>query len=255
MELMTPMLLLGLGWIGFMLGLQASGKVLRALPRVIYAGAVLDAAVSVLVVCGVSLFGVRLWLGRGRVGHRRARDRCGAGLLLVWVGVWETRSIHISDTAGSQRLALYVRTMGSLGGMLGVMLLGLWSVVRLEVAEGILRIDWESSGLTLAASVMLPVLLGVLARFTLSLAGSSRPEQLVAFLGMVVFAAGIAAQLTVSPILAAMFTGVFVANLPGWEAGIFQRFYCAGGACGGGDVRAACGCADGSGVCRWERFG
>jgi hypothetical protein len=148
-------------------------------------------------------------------------------VLLGVVGIaWsvETRSIRVAESVGAERLAIYVRTIGSLSALLAVVVLGVWSVVRVETVAGVVRVDWERSGITLAASLMLPVMVGVLARFTLSLAGTSKSEQLVAFLGIVVFAAGIAAQLSVSPILAAMLTGVIVANLPGWHTSVFQRF-------------------------------
>ncbi len=221
--LMTPMVLLGLGWIGFMLGLQANRSVLAALPRVVYSGAMLDAVVSMVVFCGIAWFGVRWWLGDSATDAGMLSAVVVLGVVAVGWSV-ETRSIHVANTPGSQRLALYIRATGSLAAILAVLLLGVWSVVRVREDGGATQIDWDRSGLTLGCSVLLPVLVGVLARFTLSLAGSSRPEQLVAFLGIVVFAAGIAAQLAVSPILAAMLTGVIVANLPGWQTGVFQRF-------------------------------
>ena len=71
---------------------------------------------------------------------------------------------------------------------------------------------------------VLAVLVALRGRFAIGLAGKDRGHQLVGVLGIVVFVAGIATQLDLPPVFAAMLTGIILVNLKGNSIEGFEKF-------------------------------
>jgi hypothetical protein len=61
-------------------------------------------------------------------------------------------------------------------------------------------------------------------KYALGLAGNNRDQQLVVFLGLVAFVAGVAAQAMVTPMFGAMVAAGVIANLHGQQLRWFERF-------------------------------
>ena len=218
----TPLIVVGLGWIGVMVGLQARRRLLGSLPASVWRVFFADAALSVLV------FGVGAWLA---LGWWTASDEVGVlvlpacALMACAVG-WsmETRSLRAVDTPETARLALLVRAGGGLGAILAIGLMGVGSTLYAPTtvggdAPGALTVATRS-----VVALLLALGLGVLGRDAIRLAGRNRPELLVVFLGLVALAAGVAADLAISPLFAAMLTGVVIANLATGDTLPFERF-------------------------------
>ena len=219
----TPLVTAGLGWIGLMIGLQLRRDVLRALPRVATGLTLADAAASVAVFGAVGALGLSLM----REGRFDAAWLLGPAALLACAGVgWaqETRSLGVAATDGDTKLALLVRTSGALGAVVAVCGFGLLGTLAARGADGAHELNPAMAAVRLGACAGLGVAVALLARFGLGLAGRRRGEQLVVFLGVVAFVAGVGIQFEVSPIFTAMLVGAVIANLGGVDLRRFERF-------------------------------
>jgi hypothetical protein len=219
---LTPLLVVGLGWIGMMIGLQARREVLRELPRSLFVCAGIDIAVSVVV------FGALSWfmLGKWAPGASAASLWPGVVLLTAASFGWllETRSLRASSSPASARLALCVRGSGALCAMVAVLLYGLLAHASVRGQDNVMAFDWGDTGVKAAVTVLLAVMAGVIGRFALRLAGGNRSELLVIFIGLGALVAGAATSLGYSPMLASALVGAVIANLAGPALRRFERF-------------------------------
>lgn len=232
----TPLLIVGLGWIGMMVGLQLKREVITAIPAAVRKLTLVDAALSLVVVGPAAALGVTMWTTAVRSGAEHGAELAKANAwpalfpaaVLLSAGAigWsmETRSQRVTGkTELGDKLALVVRYGGALSAVVAIAAYGIADkfVVRVEQEA---RFD---VGFALAAAgltVLLAVIAAIIGRFALSLAGSDRGQQLAVFLALVTFVAGIAAQTDLSPLFAAMLTGVVLTNLPSEHLDRFQRF-------------------------------
>lgn len=218
----TPLIVVGLGWIGMMVGLQARRSVLRALPPVVWRVAVIDLIVSAGLFGISAMLALRWWTG----GAEASALSLPAGALAACAVGWsmETRSLRAVDSHESAALAMLVRACGGLGAIFAVMIVGV-AATLFGASEpgagspGVWSIVWRA-----LVTVVLAIGLGALGRDALSMAGRKRPELLVVFLALVALAAGVAADLSVSPLFTAMLTGVVIANLTTPDMLQFERF-------------------------------
>jgi Kef-type K+ transport system membrane component KefB len=219
---LTPVLAIGLGWIGLTIGLQARREVLRELPRSLYMCAAVDVAVSVVI------FGITSWLvlGMWAPGATPAERWPGAVLLTAASIGWllETRSLRADSSPASARLSLYVRGSGALCAIVAVLGFGLLVHASVRRADGAMVFDWGNASVKASVAVLLAVLAGLIGRFALRLAGGDRSALLVVFLGLVAMVAGSATSLGYSPLLASLFAGAVIANLAGAALRRFERF-------------------------------
>lgn len=219
---MTPLLMVGLGWIGLMVGLQLRRDVLAALPRAVKRLAVWDAAVSLVVFGAIAWAGLWIWVSERGVGWF-----VGPLALLACGGIgWsmETRSLRARDDPGSQRLALMVRASAALGAVLAVAVFGVAESLGERVSATEMRIDMPEAAIRVGVCVALAIAASVLGRIGLKLAGRTRDDQLVVFLGVVALVAGIGVQFRISPIFSAMLVGIAIANMQGVDVRQFERF-------------------------------
>jgi Kef-type K+ transport system membrane component KefB len=129
----------------------------------------------------------------------------------------ETRSLGIESTVEGQKRAVLLRAAGGLSAILAVALFGVAAAILIvpptdPLADGGPR-PIAMRLLSLGSACAVGALLAVVAKEALRIAGNHRAEMLVVFLGVVGLAAGISADLGVSPLLPAMITGATLANL------------------------------------------
>ena len=219
----TPLLMMGLGWIGVMVGLQLRWEVVRSLSAGIWKVLLADASLSILLFGGIALVGIHLWTDADALAP------IWPGVLLLTAGSigWsmETRSLRMANaTETDARLDTLIRATGALGGVLAVTVLGLGYKIVTRDADGAFVFDLTGAIGRAALIGVLAVLVALLGRFAIGLAGKDRGHQLVVFLGIVVFVAGIATQLDLPPVFAAMLTGVILVNLKGNTIEGFEKF-------------------------------
>lgn len=219
----TPLLIAALGWVGLMVGLQGRRELLGRLPPGVGATVAVDFISTGLLMGAVAVIGLGLWTGWSRPWPDYIEP---VGLLIACSTGWamETRSLSSLSSRASQRVALIIRVTGGLAAMVAILQFGLTEKIATRGTEGVIRLDVLGGGAGLAVTVALAVIAGLLGRFAMRLAGRSTGEQLTVFLGLVAIVAGVASELGYSPLLAAMATGVVIANISTNDLLRFERF-------------------------------
>ena len=218
---LTPALQAAMGWVGLMLGLQARHSVLVELPKWIWRVVAVDALVVVLFSSAIT-FGVWAWLDVWRVDIWLAVAVLGcaaAGWAL------ETRSlVGVETSTELQSSKLAIRAGGTLSALVWILVFGSLFAVGGRDISGAIAIDPGTGILKLLVCCVAAVLVAVVGRYALRIAGKEADKQLVIFLGMVALSAGFAGQLGVPALAVAALTGVALANFS--DAGIreFERF-------------------------------
>lgn len=207
----TPLLSVGLGWIGLMVGLQARRDILAKLPAKVWRLTLVDAVASVGVVAGVLVL-----VTYAAVGTVRDAGLVALTLLAAASVGWsmETRSLRIEAAPGGHERAVLLRAAGGLCAIVAVTVFG----VTAALLPFDLGVDQPARPATtrlfaLLAACGIGVVLALIAKESLRLAGRHRAEMLLVFLGVVGLAAGVSADLGVSPLLPAMLTGAVLTNL------------------------------------------
>lgn len=220
-ERASPLLTIGLSWIGMMIGLQWRMDILAHLPWRIHRLAAVDAAGSLLLLSGASAFALQYWL----IEINRAAMIVPTALLACAGIGWtiETRSLRLAQSSDAEA-ALAIRGGGSLGAPVAIVIFSLAaaSVTGIDARNLTFRID--SPFIRLAGIALAAVAMGIIARFGLRRAEGARAELLTIFIGVVAMIAGVASELQFSPLLAAMILGAVIANLAGRELRHFERF-------------------------------
>ncbi len=223
----TPLVVVGLGWIGLMIGLQCRRDVVLALPATLWRLAALDAVVSVVVFGGLAWLIVGRWVREASGAQEAAWLLAPAGLIAAAGMGWalETRSLGAGDSGWDSTVRMFIRGAGSLGGVLAVIVFG---TVVIVVAPGAGSeagmIDWGAAGGRLLIGAALAVTVGLLGRYAFNLAGRDRGDLLAVFIGVVALVAGLAAQLELSALFVSMLVGVVIANLSRQTPAHFERF-------------------------------
>lgn len=184
-----PLVIVALGWVGLIVGLQARRRLLAAVPRVAWRWTSLDAAASIV-----------------------------AGLLVAAVLVaanlgWapETRSLRVELSDRTRRVAVLASAAAGLSSIAAVILSG---VVALPLdAGGAVAVELIAPRTLLLVATALVA--GIGTRFLLAQVERSSPQMLVVLVGLVCLVAGIADSTGISPLLSGLLAGAVLANLPG----------------------------------------
>ena len=209
-----PLLRLGLGWIGLIIGFRFDARLIESLPRGIpsfagWRGIIVFAAI--VAACSVVLLGCGALDAPPLANPVFMRD----ALILGTAGsVTSLAAPHLLRKRGadgeSVNLVLHVARVEELAGILG--LLAIAAYFRPHGGE----VTWQLPGtawllLTLGAGIAIGILVyAILLRRT-----TSASESLVLILGCVAFASGLASNLRLSPVVVCFVTGLLLQNFPG----------------------------------------
>ncbi len=219
----TPLLMIGLGWIGVMVGLQLRWDIVKSLSSEVWKVLGVDALLSLLFFGAIAFGGLFLWTSSDTVsGIWRAGLLLSAGAI-GWS--METRSLRMASSEDTDdRLDALIRATGALGTVLAVALFGLGFKFASRGSDGVFAFDVIGAIGRASVTMVLAILVGMLGRYAIGVAGRDRGHQLVVFLGIVVFVAGVATQLDLPPVFAAMLTGIVLVNLRGPQLDTFEKF-------------------------------
>ncbi|MCC6909046.1 MAG: hypothetical protein IT430_13965 [Phycisphaerales bacterium] len=217
-----PALTFGLGWIGAIIGLQARGALMRAVPANVRRWVLFDSLVAIILIGGLSALVLAFFL----VHTAPAWWVAPIGLLITAGIGWaaETRSLGEERKASGMHLAVLVQAGAGLAAMTAVALHGLLILIPTRNNIGELGFSLSTSALRLLATVLLASTMGIIGRFLLQQAGRERREMFVVYIAMIALMSGIASELGVSPLFAAMICGVVITNLGGPKLREFDRF-------------------------------
>ncbi|MCZ7682816.1 MAG: cation:proton antiporter [Sandaracinaceae bacterium] len=206
---LTPLLELGLGWIGLLAGLQFDVRVADTWPKgtanltgvlTFVPFAIIAAAIGVLLyVMAIPINTERLLRDAAMFG--------AAGCLAA-----PTASALLATTGLSERAAHVVRSVAVVDDAAGVALLALLSAFY-RPEDG--QVGWALPGIGwLFVTLGMGVTLGALMYGLLRVA-RTQAESTALVLGSIALAAGIATVFSVSPIVTCFMAGIVLANLPG----------------------------------------
>jgi hypothetical protein len=215
----VPLLAVGLGWIGFLVGLQLRLSVLRALPRIVYRMVAADGVMTLLVFGAIATVALVQW----------TPPVSAATLLLPVVFIvasslgWsvETRSLGLRF---DERQTVLIRATGALSAVVAIVLFGLATKAVETVPIDEVRFVPGRSLLKLLHSLAVALAIGVVGRLLIRMAGTGRGQQFTVFLGIVAFVAGSAKQLDVSPLITALGAGIVITNIRSAELQEFANF-------------------------------
>ncbi|MBN1688034.1 MAG: hypothetical protein JW893_02945 [Candidatus Omnitrophica bacterium] len=211
---LDPFIYLGLGWIGFIVGLQFEMRLLKLVPKRIFFLAQLEGLVSLAV-----LFGGLWLLLSGLAGVMRSP------VFEVWTGVIILSACGAVSSSLAARY--YAKTLPkaqkalrpleyliSLHVFIPVLaLLILYSFFHLDQREG----EHFSGWVWMVTHGLVGVLLGVMMFYLLKVKMRDN-ERLLLILGSIIFSSGIAGYLHLSPVVICFIAGIIFANLPGFNS-------------------------------------
>lgn len=215
----VPLLALGLGWIGMLVGLQFRWSLLRSLPRAVWITVASDFLVSAAVFGTLAFFLLSRWLPEPTPPLLVVPFVFLVAGSLGWSV--ETRSLGMQF---DRRPIVLVRASGALAGGLAILAFGIATKLVAVDGAGVLQLTPDRAALKLMHSVLLAIAIGVVGRGMIRLAGSSQGHQFTVFLGLVAFIAGSANQLDCSPLITAMGTGAVIANIRSQGVQQFETF-------------------------------
>jgi len=217
-----PALMFGLGWIGAIIGLQARQSLIRAVPPGVRRWGIYDTLLTVFLVGAIAI-GI---LSQVMVETSLAWWIAPVGLLITAGFGWaaETRSLGEAREPAAMHLSVLIQAGAGLAAIVAVLFHGLLMILPARAADGAVVLAWNTGGLRLLASTMLAAAVGFVGRYLLQQAGRERRERFVVNIAMIAIISGIASELGVSPLFAAMLCGMVITNLGGPKLREFDRF-------------------------------
>jgi Kef-type K+ transport system membrane component KefB len=208
----SPLLRLGLGWIGFVIGFRFDTRLFQGLPPGTARLVSLSTALPFACVLGAS--GLVLYLLTGDVSQLSLQDPVFLrdALILGTAGAMTartaTRLIQPSESSSLATVARITR-LEELAGIIGL------SIVAAFFRPQGAGVSWQIPGMAwLLLTVGLGAATGVLI-YAILQRRSSGADFLVLTLGSISFAAGAAGYLLLSSVVVAFIAGVLLANFPG----------------------------------------
>lgn len=204
LDQLTPLLALGLGWIGLLFGLQLDRDHLRKFPPIYLALAWLQAAVAFAIIFTLGELITEAWFSMSLVAIVMATAATASVSTPAAVAL-------ISNTYRARgRTTRFLFYVASLDGAVGILALGLTTSAHrtgmLGRGEALSLIDW------FVISTLLGCFFGILF-LSLTRIRPSSDELVLLLIGLVLFAAGAAFYLALSPLFICMIAGIVIGNL------------------------------------------
>lgn len=201
---LTPIIALGLGWVGLLFGLQLDRDHLRQFPRRFLVLAWLQAAVTFAVVFGLGLVVTEAWFSSSFVPVLLATAATACVSTPAAIAFISNR---YSVRGGTSRFLFFV---ASLDAAVGILALGLTSAAYhpalLGRGQAISLIEWS------LIAILLGCFFGILF-LSLTRIRPSGEEMVLLLIGVSFFAAGTAFYLAISPLFVCMIAGILIGNL------------------------------------------
>jgi hypothetical protein len=203
-----PVLVIGLGWIGFLYGSHFEWRLLRRYPPALYSAAITEALIAFGVVAGLAWLLLTYGIARDLPGDERLAAAlilgiCASGTAPAGVFHLGSRSRLGADDLSALR---FLSAVDDLPAMAGLGLLA--AFLHPSVPGGLSVQPW----LWLLFSVGIGVGLGLITHWLFPRADDVRPNSLV-LLGVVALGAGAASMLRLSPLFVTALAGLTFANL------------------------------------------
>ncbi|MFO0828046.1 MAG: hypothetical protein U0572_07835 [Phycisphaerales bacterium] len=205
-----PLVMIGLGWIGMIVGLQLRRDIIARVPRILWRWTIADA-----LGCGAIAAAIG-GLSTLFVDDTLSRTPGTMWLAIVLTGLvaigWspETRSLGLRLGAGAARVRVLVQAGSGLASLITVAVLGV--VAAMVSGSAHAPVDAASDALV-AVAAAIGVAFG--ARFLLAKVQRNAPEATLVLLGGLAFLSGAADELGVPALFVGLLCGATLANLGG----------------------------------------
>lgn len=206
-----PILPIGLGWIGFVVGYRFEASALQGLSRSAVRVAALAIAAPFVLIVGAALILLSRTTGLSGASFLRDALLLGTAGSMAARGSADLLRLRGADDAAVERTRLVLQ-LEELAAVLGVLLIGAY--FRPPEAT----VAWQLPGTAwLFITVGMGVAVGLVVYGIVSVARVER-EFIVLLLGSICFTAGTASYLRLSPVAVCFIAGAILANLPGrWK--------------------------------------
>lgn len=203
---LEPFVEFGLGWVGFVVGLELDVRKLEHLPERTSTAVVLEGLLPFALVGAGALFATRAF-GRSPLDATHARDALVLGACAALSAA--TAPLALARGAG-RKVAHILDRIAQLDDVLAlIVLLVLGAFLRPVAAQGWTLPATAWAFLTLGLGGVLGGLSWALIR-----GARSEREELALTLGAVAFSAGVAGRLAMAPLVVCAIAGALLANLP-----------------------------------------
>ena len=216
LEQLSPLLVLGLGWVGLLFGMQLDRDTLGQFPRSFHALALGQAVLAFLFFAGVGLLGLSLAGRSSEVARLMVWGAAATACLSTPAGI-AIISSNFLVRGDMRRLLFFIASLDAVVGIIALQIIyALYHpAAPVQGLSGVPALGWIVVGLGLGT------VCGILFLWLTR----KRPdgEELVLFLlGGAAFAAGAAMQLQLSPLFVCVVMGAVVANLAPDHTRVFQ---------------------------------
>ena len=234
-EQLFPLLALGLGWVGFLFGLQLDRTALRGFPRSWIGITVVQAVLTFFIFVGLG-WGLLVLLGRTSPIEQLLLAGCAATAAVSAPAGVALVSTNFLVRGNVRTLLFFIASLDGVVGIVALQLVYAWfrpSDMVLTLAQS--PSPWAPAlalGVGLACAILF---------LWLNRPRPSSDALFLFLLGMAAFASGLALRLQLSPLFVCMVLGALVANLSadrqrifrllqGWEQPVYLLFLLLGGA-------------------------
>ena len=216
-EELAPLSVFVLGWVGLLFGFQFEAKKMQRYPLELYFAALIESAVTVVVVFGLSCVTLSVYFGLPPIhvfisalvisGIAACTSQTGLALAATDIGNHHKNITHL------------LRFISSMDGLIAVLILGMVFLLRPLVTTETFSIVSQGTNLI----TVLALCMGLLVLFGLFLSGRmGENEMVLVVIAMVVITSGAASMLNFSPLLANAFLGICLVNLARNKEQIFN---------------------------------
>ena len=205
---LQPFVLLGLGWVGLLFGLQFERRSLRSLPPRFFSLSLVQAIVTFGIVFA-AFWGLLGLLDRGLSAAHLGLAAATLAAAAACSGPPGLAILQHEQKAGNRRLASLLRTMAGIDPLVGVLAFGLAVSVLLDHGGGI---EVTTALQTLTFATAGGGLMGV-TLLCLTVGRVSRQELLLACLGTVAVCGGLAHHIGASALFVGAVCGLVAGNI------------------------------------------
>lgn len=212
LDALTPLIFLGLGWIGILFGIQLNFKDIVKFPKSFF-GVMLSQSIVPLVIVFLAFSAYFAHLYRG--------DAASRGIFISSAMIFAAAAACTSQSTiavmsrrlknvGERNIVNLMRYVSSLDDMVAIPVVGLaFAYEGFHTIKGEVYFHWWDVLLT---TVLLGLLTGFILNFIVRIT-EDRRELFLVVIGMVILSVGGARYLNVSPLLMSAIAGIILANM------------------------------------------
>ncbi len=214
-----PLLSFGLGWIGFLFGLQFDFSKIKILPHNYFSITLLQAFVTLTFIFFI-FFGIFIYIFNQSINEAfiYALTLASAG---ACTGQASMAIVHRDFKIPSRGLMNLFRYIASVDALVSIFIFGLALCYSKSNTVNSISLNHLDSFMWLGLSITLGLIMGIIFHL-LTYVRLNQDELILIIIGVVTFSAGVGLYLRLSPLLINFFMGIFIANSTHRNVRVFE---------------------------------